>query len=301
MRGLSDMSFSPQYLVAANLVLLALAAYFSSAIVGTALAARLVPPPEVELGPPPPPLPQDPAKPMSYYAIIHQRDIFNSVKPPAEVAEEKPPPTTPLKLKLWGVAVHEKGDSYCIIEDESTRDRKQGLYGIDEQVGGTGAVVKSVEWDRVVLTRNGQDEVLELQQADARAGVPVSPLAAPRMTRTQVADANVQATGENEFLIDRAEVDSALENMSQLFTQIRAVPHFEGGRSTGFRLFAIRSGSIFDKIGLKNGDIIQKVNGSEMSDPSRALQLLQELRSESDLTVEVVRNRQPMTLSYSIR
>jgi type II secretory pathway component PulC len=38
-----------------------------------------------------------------------------------------------------------------------------------------------------------------------------------------------------------------------------------------------------------------------MSDPSKALQLLQELRSESDLSVEVVRNRQPMTLSYSIR
>ena len=40
------------------------------------------------------------------------------------------------------------------------------------------------------------------------------------------------------------------------FSRIRAVPHFEGGQSTGFRLFAIRQGSLFDKIGLKNGDIL---------------------------------------------
>jgi general secretion pathway protein C len=295
------MSFSPQYLVAANLVLLAFAAYFSSGIVGTALAARLVPPPQVELSPAPPAIPQDPPKPLSYYSIIDQRDIFNSVKPEPAHVEAAPVPTTPLKLKLWGVAVHDKGDSYAIIEDESTRDKKQGLFRIDEQVGSTGAVVKTVEWDRVVLTRNGQDEILELEQGDARPSAAGPQVAAPRMPPPPASDAHVQSTGENEFTIDRAEVDSALENMSQLFTQIRAVPHFEGGKSIGFRLFAIRSGSIFDKIGLKNGDVIQRINGSEMSDPSRALQLLQELRNESDLSVEVVRNRQPMTLSYSIR
>jgi general secretion pathway protein C len=301
MRGLSDMSFSPQYLVAANLVLLAFAAYFSSGIVGTTLAARLLPPPEVELSAAPPPIPQDPARPMSYYAIIDQRDIFNSVKAEPAPVESAPPPATALKLKLWGVAVHDRGDSYAIIEDEQARDRKQGLYRIDEEVASTGAVVKTVEWDRVVLTRNGKDEVLELQQADTRPSAGAPAAASARMPAPPVADANVQATGENEFMIDRAEVDSALENMSQLFTQIRAVPHFEGGRSTGFRLFAIRSGSLFDKIGLKNGDIIQKINGNEMSDPSKALQLMQELRNENDLSVEVIRNRQPMTLSYSIR
>ena len=167
--------------------------------------------------------------------------------------------------------------------------------------------MKSVEWDRVVLTRNGQDEILELQKTatapSAAAAVPqvagrgrTAPSPAP-----QVADAHIQSTGENEYMIDRSEVDNALENMSQLFTQIRAVPHFEGGKSTGFRLFAIRSGSLFDKIGLKNGDIIQKINGNEMNDPSKALSLLQELRNQTDLSVEVIRNRQPTTLSYSIR
>ena len=84
MRGLQDMSFSPLYLVTANLVLLALAAYSASSIVGKALAARLIPAPEVELSPAPPPIPQEAAKPESYYALIHRRDIFNSAQPEPE-------------------------------------------------------------------------------------------------------------------------------------------------------------------------------------------------------------------------
>ena len=67
--------------------------------------------------------------------------------------------------------------------------------------------------------------------------------------------------------------------MSQLFTQIRAVPHFEGGQSIGFRLFAIRRGSLFDKIGLKNGDIIHQHQRHRDERPEPApWQLLQELR-----------------------
>src|SRR5690606_30723498 len=111
----------------------------------------------------------------------------------------------------------------------------------------------------------------------------------------------IQATGENEFLVSRAEVDSALENMSQLFTQIRAVPHFEGGQSIGFRLFAIRRGSLFDRIGLKNGDIVTAINGSPMTDPSKAVSLLQELRDARSLEVDALRNQQPLKLSYTIQ
>ena len=88
--------------------------------------------------------------------------------------------------------------------------------------------------------------------------------------------------------------------MSQLFTQIRAVPHFEGGQSTGFRLFAIRQNSLFDNIGLRNGDIIQSINGTQINDPSRALALLQDLRSAQQLNVQVLRNKENVSLQYTI-
>lgn len=298
MRGFRDMSFSPRYYVlAANLLLLAAVAYLSSSIVGTALAAKLVPPPDVALKPPPAPIELEGAKPAAYYALIYKRDIFNSAKPEPPAAVVEAPVTTPLQLKLWGVALHDHASSsYSIIED--LKAHKQGVYGISAAVPG-GATVKTIEWDRVILDHNGKDEVLEL--ANKNTLIVPKPAAAPAPAPSPPSGDGIQATGENEYLVPRSQVDNALENMSQLFTQIRAVPHFEGGQSIGFRLFAIRRGSLFDQIGLKNGDIITEINGSPMNDPTRAMALLQELHDASDLSVKVNRNQQPTTLTYNIR
>ena len=298
MRGLRDMSFSPRYLVVVNLLLLALAAYSASSIVGTALAARLIPPPDVEISPPPEPLDIEAAKPANFYAVIHKRDIFNSAKPtPAPEAKTEVVAPTQLKLKLWGTAVFSNGKSFSIIEDQGAR--KQGVYGVNAVVPGN-ATVKNIEWNRVILSHNGTDEILELEEPKATAGPHTAVAAAPAAPGAP-GGTGIQQTAENEFTVPKTEVDSALENMSQLFTQIRAVPHFEGGQSIGFRLFAIRRGSLFDRIGLKNGDIIRSINGNEMTDPSKAMGLLQELRDSNNLDVEITRNQQPQKLTYSIQ
>jgi general secretion pathway protein C len=299
MRGFRDMSFSPRYyVVAANLLLLAAVAYLASSIAGTALEAKLVPPPQVDLKPPPPPFEMDANKPAVFYSLITKRDIFNSAPPPAPPPQEVAAVVTPLKLKLWGVAIHTNvRSSYSIIEDLGAR--KQGVYGIDAPVPG-GATVKAIEWDKVILDHNGKDEILELA-SKSPVGSPAKPVVGGAPAAPPPSGGSIQATAENEFMVPRAEVDSALENMSQLFTQIRAVPHFEGGQSIGFRLFAIRRGSLFDRIGLKNGDIITSINGSEMSDPSRAVALLQELREAQNLKVGAIRNQQPLELTYNIQ
>jgi len=293
------MSLSPRYyVVAANLLLLAAVAYLASSIVGTALAARLIPPPDVELKPAPPPIELESVKPATHYALIDKRDIFNSAKPEPAPPPVEAPVVTPLKLKLWGVALNENARaSYSIIEDLGAH--KQGVYGIDAEVPG-GATVKAIEWDKVILNHNGKDEILELASKSTLGGGPRTASAAPAPAAAS-AGGGIQSTGENEFTVPRAEVDNALENMSQLFTQIRAVPHFEGGQSIGFRLFAIRRGSLFDKIGLKNGDIITSINGSPMTDPSKAVSLLQELRDANGLAVDIIRNQQPQKLAYNIQ
>lgn len=318
------MKFSPRYLVGVNLVLLALVAYFGAATVSSAIAARIAPPVDVRLSPPPPPVQAQRKRPLSYYAAIQRRDIFNLAPPPPVEAPPTPPPKpTELRLKLWGVAVRDSGDSYCIIEDLSTR--QQELYRVNDVVAQV-ATVKKVEWQRVILERDGSEEILELEdptalasgapRVGARGGRSAVDAARQRSRRgnesgdDRVAsrgggptgsDIQVEQLGDGEYVIDREEVDAALDNMNQLFTQVRAVPHFQGGKSTGFRLFAIRQNSLFDKIGLRNGDIIQRINGNDISDPSKALGLFNELRNEPNVQVEIVRNKEEKTLSYEFR
>lgn len=306
------MRIQPRHLVWANFALLALVAYGAASTVSTAIAARLMPPPDLRLSAPPPPIERESRRPATHYASISTRDVFNSAKPEPEKPKEPPKPTE-LKLKLWGVVVHPDNDgSYCVIEDLNTR--KQELFRVNTVVAGV-ARVKKVEWDRVILDRDGRDEILDLAQATSgpagpggtavaavrsAGGMPGSAGTAPD-SGSGSKDPHIEQLGELSYAVDKSEVDSALDNMNQLFTQIRAVPHFEGGSATGFRLFAIRQGSLFDKIGLKNGDILRSINGNAINDPSRALAMLGELRNQRELNVEVMRNKENKTLNYQIR
>ena len=77
--------------------------------------------------------------------------------------------------------------------------------------------------------------------------------------------------------------------------------YVEFGKANGFKLFSIKPGSIYSKIGLKNGDIVHKINGYEMNSPDKALDIYQKLRSASSISVELTRRGRNQVKNYSIR
>ena len=111
----------------------------------------------------------------------------------------------------------------------------------------------------------------------------------------------VTKLSETDYRVDRAEVDRALGNLNEVATQARLVPSFKNGKPNGFKIFSIRSGSIYAKIGLQNGDVILKINGFEMNSPDRALEVYTKLRDATSLTIETLRRGQQMTMNYAIR
>jgi len=111
----------------------------------------------------------------------------------------------------------------------------------------------------------------------------------------------VRKVGENSFVMDRREVEGVLQDFNKLLTQIRVVPHFADGNPDGFKIFNIRPGSLFASLGMVNGDIIKRVNGLDITGPEQALQMFQQLRDESQVTVDLERFRKNLTLNYEIR
>ena len=101
--------------------------------------------------------------------------------------------------------------------------------------------------------------------------------------------------------VDRAELDQTLANVPALMTQARALPFMNNGKMVGFRLDFIQKGSFFEKLGLQAGDVLQRINGVELRDPGTALSLFQQLRTEHNVAVDVLRNNQRTTLAYDIR
>ena len=101
--------------------------------------------------------------------------------------------------------------------------------------------------------------------------------------------------------MDRREVEGVIQDFNKLLTQVRVVPHFADGKPDGFKIFNIRPGSLFASLGMVNGDIIKRVNGLEITGPEQALQMFQQLRDESTVTVDLERFRKNLTLQYEIR
>jgi general secretion pathway protein C len=166
------------------------------------------------------------------------------------------------------------------------------------------AEIVSIEWRRVLVKRSGRCESFSLQEqqeavpSDAVAAAP--PPAVPGEGEPKFGEGVKQTSGD-EYEIPRAEIDNVLSNLNQIATQARIVPSFHNGKANGFKLFSIRPGSLYSKIGIQNGDIIQKINGFEINSPDKALEIYSKLKDAQSISVDLVRRGKTKSLSYNIR
>jgi general secretion pathway protein C len=85
-------------------------------------------------------------------------------------------------------------------------------------------------------------------------------------------------------------------------TKARVVPDLTpDGKSDGFRIVSISPASFYERIGLRNGDVIQRINGIEVKDPQSFMQVFTQLKDETNITMDLMRNNQKESFSYEIR
>ena len=177
-----------------------------------------------------------------------------------------------------------------------------------------GAILASVERDKAWITRGSEREMLEILPVGSKTRLSLSPLAAgqknaapgaPQAAGTSppqaVGDIRVERLGDNRFSIDEAGVAQLTGNINQFMTQVRLIPFFEGNKSAGYRIAAIRPGTTFEKLGFQGGDVIQQVNGMDLSSPEKLATIFQNLKDEKKVSVNILRQGQKNTLTYEIR
>lgn len=215
------------------------------------------------------------------WKLISETTVFGVLGKREEAPVGTPPPS-PLSLTLIGTFITQGQEPYAIIEDKKKQTQDMFLIGdsIFDQ-----ATLKKIYQDRVEIERLGKLEILRL---DEFGGSDSS------------SSGGISANGD-DFVVDEAELDKGLENLPLLLTQARAVPYFKDGRSIGLRLFAIKTGSLYEKIGLKNGDILKAINGNSLADITQALKLFEQLKQERSINLVLERDKQDREFKYTIR
>ncbi|MCB9652579.1 MAG: general secretion pathway protein GspC [Deltaproteobacteria bacterium] len=167
------------------------------------------------------------------------------------------------------------------------------------------ATIKIISQREVHVDHNGRCETFSLDEQ--KPAPPRIASAPPPPPPPSGGPGNVQfgkgvrQTSATEYEIPRAEVDSVLSNLSAIATQARIVPSFQNGKSNGFKLFSIKPNSLYSKIGIQNGDVIQRINGYEMNGPEKAFEVYSKLKDAGSISVDLIRRGKSQSLSYTIR
>ncbi len=232
--------------------------------------------------------------PLSHYKTIIERDLFNakavSAKPkvilPKNIEHlEK----TKLNLKLWGTVSSATNRAYAVIEntDGKRSKRRQLLYRKGDRV--QGAVIDRILDEKVVLTLDGKQQVLELEDTVGK-----------NRTRSRYNPVTASHTGGGKPIhmkrrLSRSQIENAMANLNEVMKQIRIFPHQDG-----IKVSYIKSRSIFGKMGLKNGDIITGVNGQPLTSVEDAMGMYEQLQSSSNISVQIKRRGRDRVIDYSI-
>ena len=113
-------------------------------------------------------------------------------------------------------------------------------------------------------------------------------------------EAEIARQDDTHYTITRKGIDAALGNLSSLGRSIRIVPDVKNGKPNGFRVFAIKPGSLLARVGFHNGDLIQTVNGRDISTPEKALETYAKLRSTGLVHAALLREGKPVAIDIKI-
>ncbi len=262
----------------------------------------------------------------SGFGMIVERNIFGAtekVAPPPPVVEVVEPietlEETTLKLSLLGTIAGDSGSARAIILDQ--RQKNQDIYRVGDSV--QEAEIRQILRGKVILRHGGKDEILTMIEGDEKPGPPSrkdkrNKRASRARSRTpatsgyeatvpnEQTDASKDQAGVSEDIeevtipIAQEELQSSMNNLNELMTQVRVRPYFRRGKPEGLIVSQIQADSIFNKLGLMNGDIIASVNGKQMSSPEEAFQLYNSLKSGSQVSIEITRRGQKKMLTYEI-
>ena len=235
---------------------------------------------------PPPMVAPRSAQPQPTQATLSAMHLFgSSEQAPSSGAIDAP--ETRLNLTLNGViASTDKRIARAFIATAGSTEKS---YSIDATLPG-GAVLKEIHPDRVILLRSGRYETLRMpKKVDSIVVEDEHPAAAASSTANRI-----------QPKVTRDEVlqykQKLLTAPNELAGAIRQRPVRRDGKIIGYRLFPGSDKDVFNRLGLKPGDIVTGVNGMPLSDPASAMALYGQLPQMSELNIEVQRAGQSMSL-----
>lgn len=197
-------------------------------------------------------------------------------------------PISSMNLVLSGVIAASSG-GFALL---SANGQPQESFAVGQAITG-GAVLQAVYRDRIVIEHNGVMESLLLEGSDKQdEGIEIN--IGPE--KNQALANVVEQDGPNRYTLNREQLTEQMRTPDFL-KQATMVPYHKGG----FLVRQLQPGSLYEKMGLQPGDVIQQANGTPINTAEDAMKLYQQITSVNDLQMEILRGGKPVQLFYQLQ
>ena len=196
--------------------------------------------------------------------------------------------TAPQDIVLLGTVQGVGKNSFILVKRVSTNEEQ--VFRIGEKIYDLGTLIKIQKETATVRTASATVTLYPPNQAP--------PSNSPG---NQTATGITSATQNENGIIDKLALVSALDNIGSVMTDARLIPSMKDGKVEGFKVSEVKPKGSFGMIGLKNNDVLIKVNDFAIDAPEKAIQTLLSLKGQTRLKIDLIRNGNPITLSYDIR
>jgi len=248
-------------------------------------------------------------------AIVLSRNAFDSVTGPISLVKKKPEPTAPVEpVRTSGEAPECTTGSVVLIagsDDPSfafamikTSSGRTSSGSTMRRVGDDvdGKTIEAIGWDQVVLGTGSERCRLLMhdvkKSGDAVSNGPMAPSFNAPITPAPM------AAGKDPTIVKESDTSYTLtENGPQKLGEMQQA-FMKSGRvvpGKGLRLQRAAQNTILSQLGLQKGDMVTTVNGFDMTQPDKVMEVYGKLKTSKSVQVVVERDGKPMTLDYKVK
>lgn len=183
---------------------------------------------------------------------------------------------------------HDQQDGIIMFVENTPNSQTQILQK-DESYKGYKLI--KVEPTRAIFQRDGVQYYLSFKDvATPGGGLPTAEIIKPAIERLT----------DSKATVSRDEIHKYTSNMQEIWNNIAIREVMTDGKINGFKVLAVKSGSVFDELGLKKGDVIMNVNNETLSSYADAFSIYDNIDKYESIKLEIIRNNQKRELEYEI-
>lgn len=224
-----------------------------------------------------------PARPghyREYYNVIVERNLFQTTLKAIvdkNALGNYQPSEEYTAFNLKGTMAINQSTGYAIVEEKG-KD-KQKLFRLGEMIGSARLI--RVTRNTAVLQGGGKEFIMKIKEVaeSPLTGLPLQP--------------------GRGLILSKQEVAQGLGDLTSMMSQAVIRPFMVGGVQNGFVVSNIVPGSLYQKLGLQNGDVVVNVNDKKLESAEDILRLVNTMQDGGSVSVNLVRNGKNENISYS--